>query len=134
MATRIANGARAQTVIRETRAAPTSRPSTDKPQALLDGLFAGLDVSDHVVDRLVDRAGRPPAREVLEGRRIGLAPAELLEALVIGLLVGDERDLRVRAGPLDHPARELDDRRLPGAADVERASDGAPVVHEQHER
>src|SRR5437667_8094296 len=98
MATRIANGARAQTVIRETRAAPTSRPSTDKPQALLDGLFAGLDVSDHVVDRLVDRAGRPQAREVLEGRRIGLAPAELLEALVIGLLVADERDLRVRAG------------------------------------
>ena len=41
---------------------------------------------DHVVDRVVDRAGRAPAGEPAQQPGVRLAPAELLEALVVGLV------------------------------------------------
>src|SRR6478672_372042 len=60
-----------------------------------------------VVDRIIDRPFRLPPAEALDRRRIGLAAAELLEAVAVGLLVGDVADVGTRSRPLDHPLSEV---------------------------
>ena len=57
------------------------------------GMVSALPCSD-VVDRVVDRELRAPARQLLERGGVWLAPAELLEAVFVGLVEGDVGELR----------------------------------------
>src|SRR3954451_24775629 len=52
---------------------------------------------DHVVDDRAAPAARLPAGQALQRRAVGLAPAELLEALAVCVLVRDELHARVAA-------------------------------------
>src|SRR3712207_5540952 len=104
-------------------ARPVRRRASRGNDAVLLVRGPALLVQDDVVDGVVDRPGRRPARELAQLVRVGLAPAELLEALAVGLVVGDEADARVGPGPLDDAAGELDDRELVLRADVEDVAD-----------
>src|SRR5882762_2865552 len=77
-------------------------------------------VGDHVVDCVVDRQRRLPASQLTQCRCVRSTFPEFLEAIAIGVLVGDEPDLRVRSGALYHTLAKLEDRKLGRAADVER--------------
>ena len=69
-----------------------------------------------------------PARERVELRRVGDPALHVLEALLVGLVVGDVDDLASdEPGQLDDALGELVDRDLVRRADVEHLADGARV-------
>src|SRR4051794_4523717 len=74
-------------------------------------------VRHDVPDRVVDGELGLPSRQRPERPRVRLAPAELLEAVLVGVLVGHEVDLGSRLRVVDHAPRELDDRDLGRRAD-----------------
>src|SRR6476620_1172350 len=89
-----------------------------------------------VVDRIIDRPFRAPPAEALDRRRVGLAAAQLLEALAVGLLVRDVADAGARSHPLDHTLGPPLDRDRGRGADVEylaqcllRAGHGEDAVY-----
>src|SRR4051812_12317632 len=94
-------GVTSQTVRSEATAAPARLASADKPQPLLERVHA-LGVRHHVVDGVVERERRAPARRLLQGAGVRLALAEFLEAVVVCLLVRHVLDRRAGAGPGDY--------------------------------
>src|SRR5215211_2093448 len=101
--------------------ASARRSSSGKAESLAHaGDCCAGALEDHdVVDGVVDRSLGGPAGALAQEARVGLAPPQLLEALVISLLVWHEADLGIRAGPRDHALSELEDRGLDVIADVE---------------
>src|SRR5919109_5122590 len=86
-----------------TAKATARRSSSGKadPPARFGGRCGAL-VRDHVVDRVIHSTLRLPAGQLTQCSRVRPAPAELLEALVVGLAVRDQVDLRLRVGACDH--------------------------------
>src|SRR3954452_7651151 len=103
-----------------TTASATIRPTSRRTSSGNGGALAPRAlVGDDVLDGVVDGQLRLPAGQLSYSGRVRLATAELLEALVVGLVVGHENDLRVGSGVVDDAPRELDDRHLGGRPDVE---------------
>src|SRR4051794_18907471 len=73
---------------------------------------APAQLGGEVVDRVIDRPSRAPPAQALYRRGVGLAAAELLEALAVCLVVGDVADAGARSRPLDHLLGQLLDRDL----------------------
>src|SRR5687768_5636911 len=86
---------------------------------------AALRMRDHVVDRVVHGPRGCPAGQLAEQARVRLAAAELLEAVLVGLLVGHEADAGAGARPLDDRAGELEDGDRGLGADVEHLAERA---------
>jgi hypothetical protein len=61
---------------------------------------------------------------LLDRGGVGLAAAELLEALAVGLPVGDEANPGAGSGSLNHSLGQLLDRDLPRRADIEGPAHG----------
>src|SRR5438105_9142316 len=83
---------------------------------------------DYVVERLVEGPLRAPVEQLAQRGGVGLAPAKLLEAVVVGIVVSDESDPRARVRTRDDPPGEFDDRDRLRAPDVEGASCGSLVL------
>src|SRR4051794_1546414 len=127
------NGTRTIAATKDSPKLPASRsPSANRHDLLREHELAR--VRGDVVDRTVDvELGRPADRR-LDVSRHRLAVRDLFEARLVRLLERNEANPRAGSRPLDHALREVEDRDLAGAAEIENVANGRIAVEEGEER
>ena len=75
--------------------------------------------SQKIVDRLLKRPGMSEVAQCAESLDRGTALCGLTEGAAISLLVGNKLNCGGAGGPLDHQLGQIEDRDLPGVADID---------------